>query len=75
MLLFVKGSPENVLLDSRWSKGTEEIFNKNQSHWGANPEFSTGEGRADSEPMYHFVWADLGWRVNRLEILISCLQN
>jgi hypothetical protein len=25
--------------------------------------------------MYHFVCADLGWRVNRLEILISCLQN
>jgi hypothetical protein len=55
MLLFVKCCPENVLLDSRWPKGTEEIFKKNQSHLGANPEFFTGEGRADSKPMYHFV--------------------
>jgi hypothetical protein len=32
MLVFVKVCPENALLDSRWPKGTEEIFKKNQSH-------------------------------------------
>lgn len=61
MLPFVKECPENVLLDNRWLKGTEEIFKDSQSHGGANPEFFTWEGRADSEPMYHFVWALLGW--------------
>jgi len=75
MLLFVKVCPENALLDSRWPKGTEEIFKTNQSHWGANPQFFNGKGRADSEPMYHFAWADLGWRANRLKMLIPCPQN